>query len=187
MSESNSENKNGLGAEGNASNGAAAQMPKASDQKVSEVESLKNEAEKAKNDYLYLRAEFDNYRRNVIKERSDLIKYGSERLIVDILGVLDNFERALEAKPTPENLVNYVKGIEMTQQELKNVLTKFGVSEIPAQGVQFDPSIHEALSSEETDTVKPGFISRVFKKPYKLFDKIIRPGQVVVAKEPVAN
>lgn len=187
MSESNSDNKNTNGVESNGSSGAGAHAQKPTDQKPSEVEVLKAEAEKAKNDYLYLRAEFDNYRRNVVKERSDLVKYGSERLIVDILGVLDNFERALEMKPTPENLANYVKGIEMTQQELKNVLAKFGVTEVPAQGVQFDPNLHEALSSEETDSVKPGFISRVFKKPYKLFDKIIRPGQVIVAKEPVSN
>ena len=187
MSESNSENKNTTGADGSVGNGAAAQNSKPSEQKPSEIDALKAEAEKYKNEYLYLRAEFENYRRNVIKERSDLMKYGNERLVVDILGVLDNFERALEMKPTPESLQNYIKGIEMTQQELKNVLTKFGVTEIPAQGAQFDPTVHEALSSEETSSVKPGFISRVFKKPYKLFDKIIRPGQVVVAKEPVSN
>lgn len=144
-------------------------------------------AEKYKNDFLYLRAEFENYKRNVLKERSELLKYGSERVIVDVLGVLDNFERALEAKVSPENLGNFVKGIEMTHQELKNVLTKNGVSEVPAIGLAFDPSIHEALSSEETDSVKPGHISRVFKKPYKLHDKVVRTGQVIVAKEPTKN
>jgi molecular chaperone GrpE len=154
---------------------------------ISEVEELKAQVEKYKNDYLYLRAEFDNYRRNVVKERSDLIKYGCERLVVDVLGVLDNFERALEAKPTPENLATYTKGVEMTQTELKSVLQKYGVSEVPSKGLPFDPAIHEALSSEETDQVKPGYISRVFKKPYKLHDKVVRPGQVVVAKEPVSN
>ncbi len=154
---------------------------------TSETEELKAQVEKYKNDYLYLRAEFDNYRRNVIKERADLIKYGSERLVVDVLGVLDNFERALEVKPNAENLATYSKGIEMTQTELKNVLQKYGVSEVQSKGLPFDPAVHEALSSEETSEVKPGFISRVFKKPYKLHDKVIRPGQVVVAKEPVSN
>lgn len=153
----------------------------------SEVEELKAQVEKYKNDYLYLRAEFDNYRRNVIKERSDLVKYGSERLVVDVLGVLDNFERALEVKPNSENLATYSKGIEMTQAELKSVLQKYGVTEVPSKGQPFDPAVHEALSSEETTEVKPGFVSRVFKKPYKLHDKIVRPGQVIVAKEPVSN
>lgn len=183
MSESNQENKNGVdnGAAKQAADGAGAQP------KLSEVDELKAQVEKYKNDYLYLRAEFDNFRRNVVKERSDLMKYGSERLLVDILGVLDNFERALEHKATPENLATYTKGIEMTQAELKSVLQKFGVTEVPSQGLPFDPAVHEALSSEETDKVKPGSVSRVFKKPYKLHDKLIRPGQVVVAKEPVSN
>lgn len=184
MSESNSENKNTNGAESN-TNGSGANGAQA--QRTSELDELKAQVEKYKNDYLYLRAEFDNYRRNVVKERSDLIKYGNERLLVDVLGVLDNFERALEFKVTPENLANFVKGMEMTQSELKSVLQKFGVTEVASQGQPFDPSIHEALSSEETDAVPAGSISRVFKKPYKLHDKVIRPGQVVVAKEPVSN
>ncbi len=154
---------------------------------ANEVEELKAQVEKFKNDFLYLRAEFDNYKRNVIKERADLLKYGSERLMAEILGVVDNFERALATKPTPENLSTYAKGIEMTEKELKSALAKFGVSEVPALGLAFDPSLHEALSSEETSQYKPGFISRVFRKPYKLHDKIIRPAQVIVAKEPVQN
>jgi len=170
VSESNSENKSTAGVE-----------------QPNEMDELKGQVEKLKNDYLYLRAEFDNYKRNVIKERADLLKYGSERLLVEILGVLDNFERALEIQATPENLATYTKGIEMTQQELKNVLQKFGVAEVPSQGLPFNPAIHEALSSEETSAVSPGHIARVFKKPYKLHDKVIRPGQVVVAKEQVTN
>lgn len=149
-----------------------------------EIDNLKAQVEKFKNDYLYLRAEFDNYRRNAIKERSELVKYGSERVLIDILGVLDNFERAIENKPTAENLTNYVKGIEMTQAEFKSALVKHGVSEIPSQGAAFDPSVHEALSSEESTEIKPGFITRVFKKPYKLHEKVIRTGQVIVAREP---
>lgn len=141
-------------------------------------------AEKMKSDFLYLRAEFENYKRHAIKERADLMKYGAERLLIDILGVLDNFERALEMKPTPENLHQYAKGIEMTAAELRSVLQKFGISEVPALGQNFDPAVHEALTSEESDQFEPGKITRVFKKPYKLHDKLIRPGQVAVAKKP---
>lgn len=148
------------------------------------IEDLKSQVEKYKNEFLYLRAEFDNYRRNMIKERSDLVKYGGEKIIIDILGVLDNFERALESKPNPENLSNFVKGIEMTQSELKSALSRHGVTEVPSQGVAFDPSLHEALSSEESRETAAGHITRVFKKPYKLHDKVIRTGQVVVAREP---
>jgi molecular chaperone GrpE len=154
---------------------------------VSETDALKAQVEKFKNDYLYLRAEFENYKRNAIKERSELIKYGNERLLVDLLGVLDNFDRALEVKATADNLSTYVKGVEMTAQEFRQALQKNGVTEVPSQGQVFDPAMHEALSSEETDSVKPGHISRVFKKAYKLHDRVIRPGQVVVAKTPTTN
>lgn len=151
------------------------------------LQELQQQIDKYKNDYLYLRAEFDNYKRNVLKERSDLLKYGSERLLIEILGVLDNFERALEVKANQENLSTYVKGVEMTAQDLKSALAKFGVSEVPSQGAAFNPSVHEALSSEESTHVPEGHITRVFKKPYKLHDKLIRPGQVVVAKAPTVN
>ncbi len=154
---------------------------------ASQTEILQQQVEKFKNEYLYLKAEFENYKRNAIKERSDLLKFGSERLAVEILGVLDNFERALAVKLTAENITTFSKGVEMTAQELKAALNKFGITEVPAEGAPFDPMIHEALSSEETTQFKEGHVARVFKKPYKLHDKIIRPGQVVVAKKPTEN
>ncbi len=154
---------------------------------ASQTEVLQQQVEKFKNEYLYLKAEFENYKRNAIKERSDLLKFGSERLAVEILGVLDNFERALAVKLTAENITTFSKGVEMTAQELKAALNKFGITEVPAEGAPFDPMIHEALSSEETTQFKEGHVARVFKKPYKLHDKIIRPGQVVVAKKPTEN
>lgn len=150
----------------------------------SEVQKLQEQAEKYKNDFLYLRAEFENYKRNAIKERSDLIKYGGERFIRDLLEVVDNFERALQVQVTPENMATYKQGVEMTAQELKNLLNRHSVQEVQSEGAPFDPMIHEALSSEATDQVAAGHVARVFKKPYKLHDKIIRTGQVVVAKKP---
>lgn len=163
-------------------NGGAAPS---SDDPTSLVEELRSQAEKLKNDHLYLRAEFDTFRRNAAKERSDLVKYGCERLLVEILGVIDNFERALSTKATPENLQSFVKGVEMTAQELKSVLSKFGVSEGDAKiGNPFDPTLHEALGAESSSSMAPGAIVRVLRKPYKLHDKLVRPAQVVVAKTP---
>lgn len=141
-----------------------------------------NADDKFKNEYLYLRAEFENFKKQVIKERSDLRKYGWERVAADLLGVLDIFETALASETTPATLANFRKGIEMTASELKGVLQRHGVTEIPSNGQPFDPAFHEALSSEETDAAKPGTITQVFKKAYRLHDRVIRPGQVVVAK-----
>ena len=148
---------------------------------TSEIEKLKADLDKARKDHLYLLAEFENYKKNVIKERSDLRKYGSERLIIELLSVLDIFDTATKTMPTPENLDSFVKGMELTASELRATLSRFGVEEIPAEGKPFDPMIHEAISSEETDSVPPGHVSRVFRKPFKLHDRVVRPGQVVVA------
>jgi molecular chaperone GrpE len=144
--------------------------------------SLKADLERVRKDFLYLYAEFENYKKNSIKERSDLRKYGAERLVVDILGVVDIFETALALENTPENAAAFRKGIELTAHELKQTLIRNGVEEQPALGTAFNPLIHEALSSEETGEFPEGHISRVFKKPYKLHDRLVRPGQVVVAR-----
>lgn len=149
---------------------------------VDPVAEKQAEADKFKNEFLYLRAEFENFKKQVIKERSDLRKYGCERLVVDLLSVLDIFETALSTETTPENFGNFRQGIEMTASELRSVLQRHGVSEVPAKGEAFDPSMHEALSSEETNDVPSGTVTQVFKKPYKLHDRVVRPGQVVVAK-----
>jgi len=168
----------------NTANSTAGNQPQ--DELTTEVQKLQEQAEKFKNDYLYLRAEFDNFRKNSIKERSDLLKFGAERLAKDLLSVLDNFERATAVKVTPENLSTYVKGIEMTSSELKSALTKNGIQEVPCEGQPFDPAIHEALSSEPSTTVAEGHVLRVFSKAYKLQEKVIRPAQVVVARKPDA-
>lgn len=148
------------------------------------IELAQDEAAKWKNDFLYLKAEFENYKRNAIKERSDLLKFGAERVARDILDVVDNFERALQTKLSTETLQTFKVGIEMTAKELKDVMAKHGVVEIPSEGQAFNPAHHEAISSEPTVTVPAGHVARVFKKPYKLHDKVIRMGQVVVATQP---
>jgi molecular chaperone GrpE len=140
------------------------------------------EINKWRNEYMYLRAEFDNYKKNVIKERSDLRKYGSERLVVDLLATLDLLEAALSTDITPENMATLRKGVELTAHELRSTLQRHGVEEVAAAGAPFDPAVHEALSSEETNEHPEGHVSRVFKKPYKLHDRVVRHGQVVVAK-----
>ena len=151
---------------------------------LSEVETLQAEVSKWKNEFLYLKAEFDNYKKNVLKERSDLLKYGAERVAKDMLEVADNFERALEFKITPDTVNIFKQGMEMTSQNLKDALAKHGIQEVPGLGQPFNPQYFEAISSEVTDKFAEGTISRVFKKAYKLHDKIIRLGQVIVATMP---
>lgn len=145
------------------------------------------ESAKWKKEFLYLKAEFENYKRNSIKERADLLKFGAERVSRDILDVVDNFERALQVKLSPETLQTFKVGIEMTAKELKEVLAKHGIQEVPSEGLAFNPAYHEAISSEPSSSVPAGHVARVFKKPYKMHDKVIRMGQVVVAAAPPAG
>lgn len=144
--------------------------------------SLEEQLEKAKQDYLYLAADFENFRKNAIKERSELVKFGNERLLRELLEVVDNFERALESNSSSDDSLK--SGIQMIFGELQRLLQRFGVTEVETKGKPFDPNVHEALSSEPTTEVPPGHITQVFKKAYKFHDRLLRPAQVVVAVEP---
>lgn len=148
---------------------------------------MQAELDKAKKDYLYLAADFDNYRKNAIKERADLTKFGSERFIREFLTVYDNFERALEAEVTQDNLDKFKEGLKMMAGEFKALLERSGVKEIAAVGEPFDPSKYEALSAEPRTDMPPNHIATVFKKAYTLHDKLIRPGQVTVSTEATKN
>ena len=149
-------------------------------------EALK-ELQSYKNQYLYLKAEFDNYRKRSLKERSDLIKYGSQQLAMEILNVLDVFEMALSGKANAENVESFKQGFEMTYHQLKQGLEKFDIMEFGQAGEDFNPSLHDAVSSEVSSQFAPGKITQIFKKGYKFHDKIIRAAQVVVAKESDSN
>lgn len=148
---------------------------------------MQAELDKAKKDYLYLAADFDNYRKNAIKERADLTKFGSERFIREFLTVYDNFERALESEVTQDNLERFKEGLKMMAGEFKALLERSGVKEIAAVGEPFDPSKYEALSAEPRTDMPPNHIATVFKKAYTLHDKLIRPGQVTVSTEATKN
>ena len=160
------------------------------DEKISQEaghETCKADLEKAKSEYLYLKAEFDTYRRNSIRERSELIKYSGEKVLTDLLSIYDNFERALQTESKDSNFESFRQGVRLIGEELKSFFSKNGVVEIPSEGVPFDPNIHEALSAEPTKEVAPGHITRVFRKAFKYHDKLLRTGQVVVAQEPKDN
>ena len=145
---------------------------------------LEAQLKAAKNDYLYLAAEFDNYKKQALKERSELLRYGGERLAREFLGVIDNFERALATENSPETFAAFRQGVELTSSELKNSLQKFGIQEVDCLGKPFDPEIHEAIGAEPTAEFEPGTVCRVFKKAFKMYDRLLRPAQVIVAKTP---
>jgi len=152
--------------------------------KLSEVEDLTLKLEKAEKEHLYLRAEFDNFRKQSIKERADLLKFGGEPLARDLLNVRDIFQKALDSEVTPENFQAFLSGVEMTEKELSTVFAKHGIFEIECKEKPFDPEKAEALSQVPTADIEEGHVYDVMRKGYLYHDKVLRHAQVVIATKP---
>lgn len=133
--------------------------------------------------YLSLTADFQNYKKRVTQERTDWAQDAQKQVLVDLLAIIDNFERALaEEKKREETAhVSWLAGFEMIYQSLEKLLAKYGVQEISDFSV-FNPKYHEALLHVESDKHKSGDIVQVLQKGYTMHDKVIRPAIVSVAK-----
>ena len=123
-------------------------------------------------------ADFQNYKKRVEKEKKDLYSYANEKIIIELLSVLDNFERALEQETEGDG---FKEGMEMIFKQLGDVLEKSGLAEIAALGEDFDPNFHNAVMTEETEEYESGKVSGVMQKGYTLNGKVIRPSMVKVA------
>lgn len=133
--------------------------------------------------YLRLNADFDNYRKRTAKEKADLLKSGSERVLIDVITVVDDFERALENVASATD-VNAVKiGVDLIYDKFKGFLTKHGIKEIETIGESFDTEKHEALTTvpAQTEEDKDKVVDCV-QKGYTLDNKVIRYPKVIVAK-----
>lgn len=143
------------------------------------------EAEAAANwdKYLRERADLENYRRRVQKDKEDLMKYGNECLLLEILPVLDNMERAL-SHASEESLSAVIEGVSLTRSMLLSVLKKFGVEPVEAKGAVFDPAFHQAMCQIESADAEPNTVIEEFQKGYLLNDRLLRPAMVSVAAAP---
>jgi molecular chaperone GrpE len=152
----------------------------------SEYLGLLAEAQKVK-DYqdklMRLQADFENARKRMEKERVEFLKYANEGIIVELLNVLDDLERSLEAaEKKHEDYEAFLKGVEMILANIYEILKKNDVEAIPAQGKKFDPHSHEALLQVETDEFPEGTVIEELQKGYKLGERVIRTSKVKVAK-----
>ena len=143
------------------------------------TEELKEMSEK----YLRLYAEFDNYKKRVNKDKEELLKYGQESLLYELLTVIDNLELALK-HASDEVSTGLIQGVEITYKELMKTLEKFGLTAVDAEGENFDPSVHHAMSQVERDDVEENIVVEEYRKGYKLKDKVLRPSLVSVSKKP---
>ena len=144
-------------------------------------------AQKAEKEILYIRAEFENYKKRLIKDQEIAVKMANKNLVNDLVSVLDLFEHAIShssklKEKQDQEVTSFVTGIEMTRSELQQLLTRFGVELIGQAGELFDPNKHEAISEIESKEQKANTIFSVVQKGCMLHGKLLKPARVVVVK-----
>lgn len=151
-----------------------------------EANTLKAKADENWDRYVRLAAEFDNFKKRAARERDDAVRYSNQALLMRLLPVLDNFEMALTAATgAPGDTAGSLRaGVDMILGQLKSTLAESGVEEINALGQEFNPTVHEAVSQQETADVPEGQVVQQLRKGYKLRDRLLRPASVIVAKQP---
>lgn len=148
-----------------------------------EVVELRRERDTLQDRLLRTAAEFDNYRKRMDKERRDLAEFASADIVSELLPIVDNFERALEAPPGPDP-ESLRKGVELIHKQMLDVLRKRGVKPIEALGADFDPTVHEAVIHEESGSHREGEVMQELQRGYRLGERLLRPAMVKVAKRP---
>ncbi len=158
----------------------AGQSPPSPDEKdsVAAVDELKAVQDR----YLRLAAEFENYKRRAQKDQAEYTKYANERLLKDMLTVLDNLQRALQHAQQPGGTNGLVQGVELTCKHYVETLSRHGVKEIPSVGLPFDPTVHQAVALVDAQEGQaPNTIVAEHEKGYYLYDRVLRPAMVTVA------
>ena len=145
---------------------------------ASQIADMEDALAEAKDQYLRLMAEYDNFRKRTAREKTETYQNASVSCVLNILPVIDSFERSLEFECSDENFKN---GMTMIFGQLKEFLTKMNVTEIEALGAEFDPNIHNAIQQLDGTDYESNHVCQVFQKGYMLGDKLIRPAMVAVA------
>ena len=155
--------------------GLVEELPKGREQSEEGIQDLNDK-------YLRLYAEFETYKRRVNKDKEELIKYGNEGLLNELLPIIDSLELALK-HASDDVSEGIVQGVEITLKELNKTLEKFGLKPIEADGRPFDPSVHHAMTQVVRDDVEDNTVVEEFRKGYMLKEKVIRPSLVAVSKK----
>ncbi|EGY79523.1 nucleotide exchange factor GrpE [Peptoniphilus indolicus] len=144
------------------------------------IEEQQSEREtQLKDQLIRLQADFTNYRRRSENEKKDYLSLGAQKVILDLLSVIDNFERALSQVSEKDS---FSEGIELIHGQLIELIKKYDVEEISETNVKFDPNMHHGVLVEEREGVEEGLIIEVLQKGYKMNDKVLRPAMVKVSQ-----
>jgi len=148
---------------------------------LAELESVRKEAAEYRDHLQRLQAEFDNYRKRVLKEQTRAVEMASEPLVRSLLEVLDEFDLALMAAERKPDFDRFLHGVELVYAKLQEILRSEGLERIPAEGKPFDPELHEALMQSGGGEGEP-VVADVLRQGYKLRGRVIRPAGVKVAR-----
>jgi molecular chaperone GrpE len=148
-----------------------------------QIEAHKAEVEKQKKEYMFLMAEFDNFRKRTLRERTELIKNAAEKVLLGILPILDDFERGLDAIKASDDADSVKEGMNLIYNKFVKYLNDNGVKVMETTGADFDADLHEAIAMVPADDTTPsGKIKDTVQKGYTLNDKVLRHAKVVVAQ-----
>lgn len=143
-------------------------------------------AKEAQDRMIRAAADLENYRKRAQKEKEEVQRFGSEKLLKDLLPVMDNLDRALEAAAKSPDIDSFQKGVAMTRKSFEDALGRHGVKAFSARGQPFDPRMHEAIQQVETADVPVGHVAYEVVRGFFLNERLVRPALVVVARAPEA-
>ena len=177
------EHENELEIEEVESNDSVNENEEGSDEKVVDpLEDAKNDAAHWKDIAARNQAELDNYRKRMAREKSDAIRFANASLLSELLPVIDNFQMGLSAamNEDPDSIIS--KGMEMVQKQLEEFFTSQGAIPVSAEGNEFNPNLHEAISQETSETIPEGHVISEIRKGYTLNERLLRAANVIVSK-----
>ncbi|MFN3690167.1 MAG: nucleotide exchange factor GrpE [Fimbriimonadales bacterium] len=151
------------------------------------IAELEQACEEQKNLYLRTLADFQNYRRRQQEEIERQRGLLLESLMEDLLPILDNFERALQAAEATRELEPLMEGVRLTERQIKALLARYDIHPIVAMGQPFDPNLHEAIQRVETTDYEDGIVIDEVERGYRLGERVLRPSRVIVAKRPESS
>jgi molecular chaperone GrpE len=155
-----------------------AELQERLDELKQRLEAAEAERDERVNDVKRVAADFENYRKRVARDQESLVTRAHERLVKELLPVLDDLERALQAAAEHEE-GKLEEGVQLVHRELQEALAREGLAEVEADG-RFDPHVHEALLTQPSDR-EEGSVLEVLQKGYRLGDRVLRPARVVIA------
>lgn len=147
-----------------------------------ELKQSKVQAEEYYSQLQRLQAEFDNYRKRTQKEKEETVKYAAERVIVALLPILDNFERAVNSAKANQDFNAFSQGVEMILKQMQTALAKEGLTAIEAVGQPFDPNLHDAVLQVDSEDHPENTVVEELQKGYYLKEKVLRPSMVKVSR-----